>query len=183
VSPLSQILSQGQEAMPSLRTKLEAIVETVSELEAAAEQKYWEGLELMVAGNYGAGIYLMGYAVEMWVKSACARLLRVRPDEDVWVTLEPRYRIEKRSFPKVKDKGPHSLELWGELLCHIRNVAGVGAFSRPVSADSVRTASKRLHESWWVEMRYHEDRASYRDVQQVEEVAAWFRKHQISFWR
>ena len=54
----------------SLRIRLEAAPETVQDFELASEQKYWEGIELMTAGHRAAGIYLAGYAVEMWLKAA-----------------------------------------------------------------------------------------------------------------
>lgn len=54
----------------SLRSRLESQPETIQEFELAAEERYYEGLELMVSGRSGGGVYLMGYVGEMILKVA-----------------------------------------------------------------------------------------------------------------
>lgn len=49
-------------------------------MEAAAEQRYWEGVELLVQGRSG-GVYILGYAAEMWLKLAFFRRQGALPSD------------------------------------------------------------------------------------------------------
>ncbi|HWL94516.1 MAG TPA: hypothetical protein VNT79_13405 [Phycisphaerae bacterium] len=62
-----------------LRYRILSTPETVQDLVLASDQKYWEGIELLLAGRRGAGIYLLGFAAEMILKAAVFRIDGARP--------------------------------------------------------------------------------------------------------
>lgn len=64
-----------------LRRQIQANPETVAEFDLAAEQRYWDGCQLITLGRGLAGIYLLGYAAEMILKHACFRTDLARPAE------------------------------------------------------------------------------------------------------
>jgi hypothetical protein len=57
-----------------LRAILQHRPATIQEFQFAAEERYWDGLEFMVAGRAGGGLYLLGYVAEMLLKCASFRL-------------------------------------------------------------------------------------------------------------
>jgi hypothetical protein len=164
-----------------LRIRLEANPETVQDFELASEQKYWEALELMTAGHRAAGIYLIGYAVEMWLKAACFRLDGAGPGHAVRPYLAPARRLGRALFPAIPDESYHSVNFWGELLCHKRRVT-LGAFDHVLDA-ALSLRFTRLHTIWWIEMRYRPDQAQPAEVNTAFEDATWFRDSYMSFWR
>ena len=165
----------------SLRVRLEAAPETVQDFELASEQKYWEGVELMTAGHRAAGIYLVGYAVEMWLKAACFRLDGAALDAEVDQYLAPARKLGKNLFPASPCENYHSLKFWGELLRHKRCVT-LGPFDHALDA-GVSLRFTRLYAIWWIEMRYRPDQALLGEVNTVFDDATWFRDSYMSFWR
>jgi len=165
----------------SLRIRLEAAPETVQDFELASEQKYWEGVELMTAGHRAAGIYLVGYAVEMWLKAACFRLDGAVPGDMVRPYLAPARRLGRSLFPTIPDENYHSVNFWGELLRHKRRVTR-GSFDHALEA-GLSLRFTRMYAIWWIEMRYRPDQALPGEVNTVFEDATWFRDSYVSLWR
>src|SRR5437867_10424866 len=64
-----------------LRRQLKATPETVDEFDLAAEERYWDGCQLVTGGHELAGIYLLGYVAELILKHACFRTDRARPGD------------------------------------------------------------------------------------------------------
>ena len=58
-----------------IRSLFQSSPETVLGFEAAAEEKYEDGFNLMATASQGNGVYLMGYAAEMLLKSAYFRVV------------------------------------------------------------------------------------------------------------
>ena len=54
-----------------LRRRIQSTPETVQDFELAAEQRFWDGMQLLVSGHLFAGIYLLGYTAEILLKLAC----------------------------------------------------------------------------------------------------------------
>lgn len=165
----------------SLRIRLKAIPETVQDFELASEQRYWEGLELMITGHRAAGIYLMGYAVEMRLKAACFRLDGAKQGDMVKPYLAPARRLGQNLFPTIPDESYHSVNFWGELLRHKRRLVR-GAVDHALESTFCFRCT-RLHLMWWIEMRYRPDQALPAEVNAVFEDATWFRDSYVSLWR
>lgn len=163
----------------SLRSRM-GFVETMQDLELAAEQRYWEGLELAVAGHGAASIYLLGYAAEMWIKLAYYHLDQVSPGIAVNV-----------SFNKVKNANPrpvqaqweagHSIEFWGDLVCLKRqNLQNAfPSLFQAVFCNHYRS----VHANWRVEMRYQPVQAYPREVGDVYDSVSWIKSKYYDLWR
>jgi hypothetical protein len=160
-----------------LRQTLENAPETVQELELAAADRYWEGLELMALGRHGAGIYLMGYVAEMRIKLACFRLLGASNVDPV-ESLRTSARRRASSAGLVTDhEGYHSLVFWHDLIVHQRSLIG-----RPALSPDFTHRVGRLYHTWWVEMRYHPDVATATDADHVFEDVSWLDRNYAMLW-
>lgn len=157
--------------------------ELVQDLEIAASEKYLAGLELMIAGHGAAGIYLMGFAAEMVVKHAYFRFIGSRPQEVVKALLKPAINWFGSQVPlaqQVSHESYHSLKFWAVLLQSRRRAAG-----RPLGPTLDSTFLRcmlRLHENWWVEMRYRPDQATQQEVQEVYNDITWLVNHATHLW-
>ena len=58
-----------------IRSLIQSVPETIQGFEAAAEEKYEDGFNLLAFISPGNGVYLMGYAAEMLLKSAYFRVV------------------------------------------------------------------------------------------------------------
>jgi hypothetical protein len=163
-----------------LRTLLEADKETVQDLVLAAEERYWEGLELMLQGRIDAGIYLMGYTSEMLLKTACFFFDGARPADLTKDRLSPTRRLGASRFPAVKDEFFHSLKFWATALEHKRATAG-RPLAPPLLA-ALHAAVGRLYDIWWVEMRYRPRRATPADSLALYEDVSWMRANHMALW-
>jgi hypothetical protein len=160
-----------------LRQSLENTVETVQELELAAEARYWEGLELMALGRRGAGIYLMGYAAEMHLELACFRLMGAAAPDPVTPLRASACRRAKQWGVTCPDEGCHSLMFWFALV--ERQRADLG---KPCLAVDFGRCVERLYRSWWVEMRYRSDVATDADASRVFEDVSWLAHNYADMW-
>jgi hypothetical protein len=149
----------------------------VQELELAAEARYREGLELMARGRHGAGIYLLGYVVEMRLKLACFRLMGASNTTPVDALREAARRNAKHMGVAAKDESCHSLRFWFELVEQHRARSG-----RPSLAADYTRCVERVYRTWWVEMRYHPDLATDRDMDQVHKDVSWLDSNYLALW-
>src|SRR2546422_480061 len=95
-----------------LRWRLQQQPETLNEFERAAEGRYWEGLELMACGRGFGGVYLMGYAAEMWLKYAFFRFRGVGLAQPIAGFLGPISHGQAPNLPNVPRESLHSLWFW-----------------------------------------------------------------------
>ncbi len=166
----------------SLRRRLESSPETVQEFELAAEQKYFEALELMASGYRGAGIYLMGYVAEMLLKVAFFRYDGARPADLVGPRLGPARRRGRARIPRdVPWENYHSLNFWSLLLICERRWRNDPLPARIEAR--LRQRTRRLYQHWWVEMRYRRDSSRSLEVQTVYDDATWVRDNRVALWR
>lgn len=163
-----------------LRHRLDATPETLQELELAAEERYWDALELFAAGRNGAGIYLMGYVAEMTLKVGFFRLDGARPADLVKPRLGPAKTFVKRMNPGLHHESYHSLFFWIHAIRIKRILNGLDR-SRPVDMQALQRM-RRLYQIWWIEMRYRSDQSSQRDVNDVYEDVTWLLDNRIHIW-
>lgn len=164
----------------SLRSQLSGSHETVQDLVLAAEERYWEGLELMVHQRSHAGVYLMGYAAEMLLKTACFLFDGAKPAEPAQPRLVPTKKLGEANFPDVPHESFHSLAFWAAALEYKRSVAG-RPLAPPVLA-ALRSATLGLYDTWWVEMRYRPSGATIVDCLQLVDSVSWIRAHHTALW-
>ena len=139
----------------SSRDYIESHPETVQDLELASADRLWEGLELLMAGRTGGGVYLLGYVVEMVLKNACFMLDGAHPADPVYPRLRPIRNFGNHHFPAIDSENYHSLVFWYHALLCKRNLAG-----RPLSAQMSRQLGRRItrvYSTWTVAMRYYPD--------------------------
>jgi len=167
--------------MDPLRNRLERIDETLQEFDAAARQRHLEGLELMLAGSFGAGIYLMGYAAEMLLKIACFRIDGAGPADPIEPCLVQARQWKKKYFPNVDFENYHSLWCWCQLLLQKRVRKG-RALSDPIASKLVSFVQE-LYATWWIEMRYRSDQALAVEAQTVYNDVTWIFDNHLLLWR
>jgi hypothetical protein len=95
-----------------LRHRIESHPETVQDFERACGEKLWEGIELLVAGHLGGGIYLLGYTAEIVLKNACFLFDGARPGDDVNSRLRPIPTWARHHGITVNPEGYHSYVIW-----------------------------------------------------------------------
>jgi hypothetical protein len=164
----------------SLRAVATAQLETVQDLVLAAEHRYWEGLELMVHEQPYAGIYLMGYAAEMLLKTACFFFDGARPVDPAQARLAPIRRLGRHHLPGVPDDHFHSLTFWTEALALTRHLA-----DRPLDPDllaGLRACAARIGTNWWVEMRYRPAQGAAPHGLAVYTDVSWIRLNHHALW-
>jgi hypothetical protein len=159
-----------------LRGRLEQYPETLQDFELAAEAKYYEGLELLVDGCLGAGIYLLGYVAEMHLKYACMYVSGDRPGSPV--SLAPHKKWAAVYLPHIDCESYHSVLFWGMLLRRRRVAAKLAAFDPRFDAIFSR-AVRRLYLTWWIDMRYRSDQATSHEAQAVYNDVTWLRKNRL----
>lgn len=160
----------------ALRIRIESNPETVQDLALASDDKYWEGTELLVAGRRGAGIYLLGYVVEMMLKNACFLIEGARPNDLVGPRLGP-IRSWARSFlPGIDPESYHSLMFWAHVLRQKR--ASVGRHLPRRFDRQLLQRTNRVYENWLVAMRYKPDQALEQEALSVYNDVTWIRDRQ-----
>jgi hypothetical protein len=157
-------------------------VESIQNLEQAAEQRFWEGLELAQDGYGQAGIYLVGYAIEMLLKAGYYRF------EGALAT-----DLADGYFGRAKAAGQmfgilpafwlsgHGLGFWQQLLCLARINAG-----RPLAMaveQALVDAVAAISDNWRVEMRYQLVTPTVAEVNEVFINAEWVRENYDKLWR
>lgn len=90
--------------------------ETLQDFELAAQDRYWEGLELLLAGRDAGGVYLLGYTAEMLLKLASFRLESVKPTDTIKPRLAPVRNWMKQTCPGIDYEGFDSLVFWATYL-------------------------------------------------------------------
>jgi hypothetical protein len=95
----------------SLRGSLDLVPETVQEFDIAASEKLTSGQALIVAGDSGAAIYLLGYSAEMLLKNAYFRLTGAALADEIESRLKPARSSAKGShmIPNISDESYYSL--------------------------------------------------------------------------
>lgn len=170
----------------SLRSQLAGKVETLQEFSLAAAEKYDEGQRLIAENDFGAGIYLLGYAAEMILKNAYFRFTGAAVSDEIGPRLFPAKaagddRHGGGLIPGISPESFHSLRFWAMLLQSSRanqkrlwtDVEFVLEFER---------CTERLYNNWWVEMRYRTDLANHQQALQVLSDVGWLRNHQTTLW-
>ncbi|MCK4342466.1 MAG: hypothetical protein KAY37_12170 [Phycisphaerae bacterium] len=163
----------------TLRRQTEKQEETLQEMELAAELRFGEGLQLLYEGWRSGGVYLLGYVAEMLLKISYFRYRGANPSD--LVSLAPARTAGQVLIPGIAYESYHSLRFWAALLFETRRWQG-----RPLPAevaDPFVQRTRRLYQTWWVEMRYRQDYADEWDVENVLSDVTWLRDHYALLWR
>lgn len=164
-----------------LRERLALYPETLSDFSVAAEEKYWEGIELAVNGHYGAGIYLLGFSAEMLLKIACFRNDGALITSAVSPLLVPARIWLSSTAASVPHEGYHSLWFWMAYL-RARRIDQRRPMDRNLDG-RLSHHVRRLYQVWWIEMRYRPDQATAQEANRVVNDVTWLRDNFSILWR
>ncbi len=157
--------------------------ETIASFEAAAEEKYEDGFNLMASASPGNGIYLMGYAAEMLLKSAYFRILGLAEVTPITWQHLTRARSDAATLGvTASDEHFHNVEFWGELVIKKRTQQARGL--SPALETELAQRTQRLALNWFVEMRYRSlQGVAKQDIEDVLDDVIWIKSNQERFWR
>lgn len=155
------------------------LVETVGDLSAAAEERFWDAMQLAVCSEprRTGAIYLFGYFAELVLKTALYRALGAEIDHDVNTPL-PGSPINAVTVWKVATtrvggaKYFHDLELICDALVEARQNRIDGALSGDLSHHV-----GHLAQQWAVWIRYRPETAEEPDLVEVFEAVDFLRLH------
>jgi hypothetical protein len=139
-------------AFVPIRALLSPFNETLQDMESAADDRFWEGLELATQGRLLGALYVWGYVAEMLLKVGAFRVDGASPGEMVGPRLGPAKVYGKARFSHIGYESGHSVEFWAAFLREKRVDAG-----RPFSAvawSDLALRASNIHARWLVSLRY-----------------------------
>ncbi len=163
----------------SLRHRLEREPESISIVSLAAEQRYWDGLEALLAGRLAAAVYFFGLSVEIHLKVAAAKVDGLPPTTDLRAWLNTTKQLMNVA-PSVVPEGFHSILYWSGYIQRRRSVQ-----SKPLpqdTAEKLRRHTMAVYATWWNEMRYHPEQVSANEAKMVYRAASWARARIADLW-
>jgi hypothetical protein len=136
-----------------LRSIIKASPETLSDMLFAADDRYREAEELLRQHRFDGCVYLLGYAAEMWLKSACFRLRSIGPTARVMVALPPLRLWMRQAAPHVLFTDWHDLAYLAQAVIQLRIQQRRPLPPRMVSELQSHVVNG-IHSEWLVDMRY-----------------------------
>lgn len=165
-----------------LRNRLAVVSETIQEFEQAAEEMYQEGKFLLHKSNHqNSGIYLIGYAAEMWLKCAYFRLMGATLMDLIAPRLGPARTRGSGLTPPVDYESYHSLLFWARLIEVERSASSKPALSS--IAPDFSHCVQLLYDIWWIEMRYRQGQATVNEAKDIRVWVSWLRANYELVWR
>jgi hypothetical protein len=169
--------------LATLRQQVLTQLETLSDLEWAAEERFCEAEELLRIGRFHGAVYLFGLACEMWLKLGCFRYRGAQLSDEVQSQLVPAKSWMKMKRPLIPHENFHSLRFWLAYLIAFRD-ADANPMPETLIGASRYHIVLLLYEDWKIEIRYrrlsslteHRAKRVYRD-------AAWLRQSCNTLWR
>ncbi len=157
--------------------------ETVGDMLLAANARYDEGLSLLNVGYRDGGIYLLGYAAEMILKTSFCRVDATIPP---YVTVRSRFAIAERHWRNVTSNRlpfgyEHSLLFWESVLPLERTARHKPALGIIVS-QTLSGCVRIVAENWDVKMRYQPGIATDREAGDVRDAVGWLHNNQRTLW-
>lgn len=165
----------------AIRHRISGSAETIQDYELAAEDRYWDGMELLVAGHTVGGLYLLGFAAEMWLKYAYFRFTGARPGDPARSHFGPARSHARQLLPSIPAEGYHSLAFWAGLLRETRQLRS-RAWPTDFDASFVQRC-RRAYGNWLVDMRYRRIAIEQADVRSLYDDVSWIRTHRVRLWR
>jgi len=151
--------------------------ETWPTMERAAEARFWDGMVLAIdASDHSTGaVYLLGYVVEMLLKTAYFQMTGVSTNE----SLEP-YLQQARKKPAWTGRNLHDLKSWAALINEVRFVRGK-AWS-PILAGSIERHVLIVSSHWRESLRYTSFTATNAELEEVLTSVGWLRANYDLLW-
>ncbi|NOT00053.1 MAG: hypothetical protein HOP29_05450 [Phycisphaerales bacterium] len=148
-------------------------VESLQEIESAQSDRYWEAMALAVSDgghSYGA-CYLLGYVIELAIKSAYYRFVGASPVADVGRHLQA---------SGLKGRERHDLEAWYEILFSSRIQRGNPM--DPVVAGAFKQRIQVAARHWREILRYRRAIPAESECNELLGIADWLIRNHRSLW-
>ncbi len=157
--------------------------ETISDMLLASNARYDEGLALLNAGYRDGGIYLLGYAAEMILKTS---FCRVEPTVSPDVEVRSRFGIAERHWQRATGQLPprgyeHNLKFWEFVLPPERAARRKSPLGIIVS-QTLSKCVQSVAENWDVKLRYQSGGATIQESDSVFAAVKWMRDNQKTLW-
>lgn len=152
--------------------------ETYGSMELAAAARYWDGLSLAINDRDRAtgAVYLMGYTVEMLLKTAYYRARGLAPTDSVAAHLKGvRSQADWHGCNNF-----HDLVAWAKFLVAVR--ANMKSPLDPVMGGAVVTYAAQLQSHWSEALRYRSSVASEVELHDVLRSVEWFQANYSALW-
>jgi len=173
----------GWGSLMPIRSLIQSAPETIQGFEAAAEEKYEDGFNLLASDSPGSGVYLMGYAAEMLLKSAYFRIAGLGVNTPITRQELAQARAEATRLGVSTDAEHfHNVAFWSELIIKKRLQQSRG-LALPLTTE-LDLRSRRLAQNWFVEMRYHFlQGVTAQDLEDVLDDVVWIKSSHEELWR
>jgi len=152
--------------------------DSIHEMEAAGHDRYWDALACSCDNREFGACYLIGYTVEMALKTAYFSFLGVPPADD----LGPRLNMVRRSpMFQGRRRNLHHLLAWAELLVETRTQRG-----RPLNPLVASALLIRVGEfvwNWSEVMRYRASVGAEDEAIRLFRGADWILANHLQLWR
>jgi hypothetical protein len=152
-----------------------AAYDSVPEMDAACNDRYWDALTCALDGRDFAACYLLGYAIEMLLKTACFRFLGV----PVTANLQP-HLIAVRQQPRFRGVSLHDIQAWVDYLLDVRNRRGQPLDAALAGALVIRVATVAQH--WSEVMRYRRAIPAADEANELHRQFEWLVNRYIQLW-
>jgi len=166
-----------------IRSLMQSAPETIQGFEAAAEEKYEDGFNLLASTSPGNGVYLLGYAAEMLLKCAYFRVSGLGLTVPITRQELNQARVDSTLLGVLADvEGFHNVAFWSELIIKKRLQQSRGLVAALTAELDLR--SNRLSQNWFVEMRYHLlQGVTTQDLEDVLDDVVWIKSNYEDLWR
>ncbi len=156
--------------------------ESLRNLKEAAVMRYLEGEDLIRTGSPVGAVYLLGYAAEIWLKTAFfsylpetedleSHIKRIKRDERESSTGAFKPSLAKQYEAEFMMDDLHSPRFWADLLIRMRAIEGKNLPLDLALELSVRM--NRLHLNWWTGLRYQDIHPDFEYVYDVWDDVTW----------
>ena len=166
----------------TLRRQIVGSLETVPDLEWAAEARFRDAEALLLGERFAGCVYLLGFACEMWLKLAAFRLMGAGPVARVAPMLGAARTWMAAHSPAIGHESYHSLQFWAQFVI-LRRAAQGRALPAEVAGALRHHVVRRLYEDWRVELRYRRVAVDERQAWRVYNDTSWLRAIRESLWR
>lgn len=161
-----------------------AFPETLAQMTSAALERFAEGEALIERGFWDAGIYLLGYAAEMILKTSYCRIDPSVPSslpvETKFGVARNQWRTRYLSAP-LPNQYKHSLIFW-EAVIPIERAAQAKPALPVLAASRLSRCVRVISDEWDVRMRYQPLQATPDEARRVLIATRWLTANQSRFW-
>lgn len=150
--------------------------DTVAVFERAAEVRYYDGQELLGSpGRLAGAVYLLGYCVELVLKTSYCKLVGIGPSDPVWSVINSIAGIAPSSVRHHRIGDLHRLVVAER----INRGLSVG----PVFEGELQRLALLASSHWKEELRYRSVQATQVEAEEVDEASTWFMTYRDDIWR